>query len=197
MRSHALAGGALAVAVALTVALSSVLELDLLPLALAGVAVGGAVALIPAGNPGLRAVGFIVGTVLGLIGYVVRAAVLPDITAGRAVAFGLIVVLVTLAAVATRGRMPLWSTLLGAGTFSAVYEAAYVANPPQVLTTSFSTLFALLPAFAIGYLVAVLTEPTRSLAPTADGPQGHVPAQSTDSPTATGTTGTTSLEKTR
>jgi hypothetical protein len=54
-----------------------------------------------------------------------------------AVLAALMVLLVCLAvAAATRGRLPLWAALVGAGAMAGSYEAAYAADPTAFLAAS-------------------------------------------------------------
>ncbi|WP_448630661.1 hypothetical protein [Cellulomonas soli] len=84
---------------------------------------------------------------------------LPDSPGGRAVAV-LVVVLVCLAiAVGTRGRLPLWSALLGAAAMAGSYEQPYVADPSGFLTTSPVSATAVLVTAAAGFVATSLLGP--------------------------------------
>lgn len=164
MRRTMLAGLVLVVAAPLVVMLSGVFDLDLNSAALLGTAVGAVVALVPDRGPALRLAGFVAGSVVSLLGYFFRAAVLPDTDGGLAVYAGVVVALCVLVALVTRDRLPLWSLLLGAGGFAGAYEYVYAAAPPQVVSTSLSTATQLLFAVAIGFLAAAAVAPHRSAA---------------------------------
>lgn len=157
-----LSSGLLLIAAALfTVLLGSWLDLGLDSTALLGVGVGAVVALVPHGGAGGRLTGFALGAVLTLIGYLVRAALLPDTAGGRAVFAALVVALCVLGAVASVERLALWSTLLGAATFAGAFEATYNLAPPRVVENSLSTLTALALCVAVGFCASVLAAPQR------------------------------------
>ena len=112
MNRHVLAGIFLAVLAALIVLLSGFLGPDVQGVVLLGAALGGALGLVPDRSPAQRVGAFAVGFVAAWIGYLLRAATLPDAPSGRAVAV-LVVLLVCLAvAAASRGRLPLWAALV-------------------------------------------------------------------------------------
>lgn len=159
MRNTLIVGALLAVGGGLAVWLSGQLDLGLAPHILLGVAVGAVTVLVADHSLMSRVIGLFGGVVIGLVGYFVRAALLPDTEGGRAVAVFITLALVTVAAAALAGRIPFWALLLGAGTFAGAYEAVYAADPPLVAETAVSTLTALLVALGIGLLVSVLAAP--------------------------------------
>lgn len=157
MRRTLLVGGVLAVSAFLVVVLSNLLDLELDAVALLGVAVGAVIALVADRSPWMRLAGFVAGIVVTWIVYILRAGVLPDTSAGRSVGAGLVILLLTGIAVATAGRVPLWSLLLGAAAMAGAYEYTFAAAMPEVMTTSVQAVTALLVASAVGYLVGALT----------------------------------------
>ena len=159
MRKDLLVGLVLTVAAVLAVFVSGWFDLELEPVALLGVALGAVVALVPDRTPLMRLAGFFGGFVVAWVGYLVRAAMLPDSTGGRAVAVGLVVVLAVAIAAFSLGRIPLWSTLLGAAALAGAYEHTYAAAPPEVASTSVSTATAVMFAVAIGFLATALMAP--------------------------------------
>ncbi|HEU4512197.1 MAG TPA: hypothetical protein VFR87_03750 [Nocardioidaceae bacterium] len=159
MRRTMLVGLVLTLAAVVVVFVSAWLDLELEPVALMGVALGAVVALVPDRTPLMRLAGFGGGFVAAWIGYFVRAGMLPDSTGGRAVAVGLVIVLAVAVAAASMDRIPLWSTLLGAGAFAGAFEYTYAAAPPEVATTSVSAATALLLTAAAGYLATALIAP--------------------------------------
>ncbi len=161
MRRTILAGLVLALAAVLVVLISSLFDLELESVALLGAALGAVVALVPDRTPAARLLGFGGGFVAAWIGYFLRAAALPDTSAGRAVAAGLVVLLCVAVTAVSRGRLPLWSTLLGTAALSGAYEFTYAAAPPEVVSTSSSTATTLLFTMAIGFLAAAVVAPTR------------------------------------
>lgn len=160
MKRHVLAGAFLAVLATLTVLLSGFLGPEVQGVALLGAALGGALGLVPDRMPAQRAGAFLVGFVAAWLGYLLRAAALPDAASGRAVAV-LIVILVCLGlALATRGRLPLWAALLGAGAMAGSYEAVYAADPTAFVATSPVSATAVLLTAGAGFLATALLGPT-------------------------------------
>jgi hypothetical protein len=176
-----MAGGVLAVAAVLVVIVSSALDLELESVALLGGALGAVVALVPDRTPLVRLGGFAAGFVAAWIGYVVRAALLPDTAGGRAVAVGLVVLLCVGITAASMNRLPLWSTLLGTAALSGAYEFTFAAAPPELASTSVSTATTLLFNVAVGFLAAALVAPTSRPEPTT----GHRSAAPSDDSTKT------------
>lgn len=160
MRKTSLVGISLATAAVVAVLVSGTLGLELESVALLGAAMGAVVALVPDRTPLARLSGFAAGFMVAWVGYAVRASALPDSVGGKAVAVAFVVLGVTAIALATRERLPLWSALLGAGTFAGAYELTYAAAPPEMLSTSMSTATTLLLNLAIGVLAAAAFAPT-------------------------------------
>lgn len=149
MKRHILAGLVLAL---LTTAIVLFSGPELQGVALLGAALGGALGLVPDRTPAQRAAGFAVGFVAAWLGYLLRAAVLPDAAAGRAIAV-LVVVLVCLGVAGlTRGRLPLWSALLGAAAMAGAYEATHAADPSSFVPSSATTATSILLAAGAGFL---------------------------------------------
>ena len=152
MRKELFVGLSLSAAALVVVLISGALDLGLESTALLGAAMGAVVGLVPDRTASMRLAGFVGGFVFAWIGYFIRAALLPDTTAGRAVAVAVTLLLCLGLTLALLGRLPLWSVLLGAGTFAGAYEFTYAAAPPEVLDTSVSTATTLLLTAAIGFL---------------------------------------------
>jgi hypothetical protein len=159
MRKTLLVGLVLTVTAVLAVLGSAALDLELEPAVLLGVAVGAVVALVPDRGPLMRLAGFVGGLAAAWMGYVLRAAVLPDSPGGRAVAVGLVIVVAVALAALSFDRIPLWVTLLGAGALAGAYEYAYAAAPPEVASTSVSSVSTLLLTAAVGFLAAAVVAP--------------------------------------
>lgn len=159
MRTTLLTGCALIVGGLAAVLVGSALDLELESATLLGVAAGGVVALVPDRSPGIRLAGFGAGVLAAWIGYVVRAALLPDTTAARALVVALVIVLCVGVAALSLDRIPLWSVLLGSVALVGVYEAAYAAAPPEVVDTSVTAVTTLLVTVMIGFLASALVAP--------------------------------------
>jgi hypothetical protein len=159
MRRTLLSGLLLVAAAFLTVLVGDWLDLELDDAALLGVAAGAVVALVPHATIGRRLTGFAFGVVLTLVGYLVRAALLPDTAGGRAAFAAIVVALCVVVAAVSMERLALWSTLLGAATFAGAFEATYTLAPPRVLENSISSLTAVAMCVAIGFCAAALGTP--------------------------------------
>lgn len=146
----------LAVAVVLVIAVSAALDLEIESYALAGVLAGGVVGLIPERSAFARLAAFAVGFVAAWVGFVLRAALLPDSDAGRAVAAIVTLLICAVAVAAGRTRLPLSAMLVGVVIFGAAYEAAFVAAEAEVATTSLDAATSLVMAVAVGFTFAVL-----------------------------------------
>lgn len=160
MRRSLLVGVVLASAAGLMVLLGSAFDLELESVALLGGALGAVVALAPDRTALTRLGGFAAGFVAAWIGYVVRAAVLPDTSSGRAVAVVVTVLLCTAIAVASRQRLPLWTLLLGTAALTGAYELIYSAAPPELMTTSVSTATTLFLSISLGFAAGLLGTPS-------------------------------------
>jgi hypothetical protein len=159
LRPTLITGGVLVVAAVLVVVLSASLSLDIESVALMGAATGAVVALVPDRSPVFRLAGFLIGFVAAWVGYVLRAALLPDSASGHSVAVAFVVIVCTLGAAFSRGRIPLWATLLGAATLAGSYEDKFIAAPSQVLSTSTASSTSVLCAVALGFFAAALVAP--------------------------------------
>ncbi len=163
MRNTWLVGGALTLAAVAVVVVSDLFDLELESAALLGVAVGAIVALVPDRSPLMRLAGFLGGFAVAWVGYLVEARFIPDSLTGKAVSVALVVALCVVISGVTSGRVPLWSTLLGAAAMVGAYEYTFAAAIPEVKTTSVSAATELLMTAAVGFLtVSLLTPPTAS-----------------------------------
>ena len=162
MRRTLSAGLVLALAAVIMTLLSDVLDLGLESVALLGLALGAVVAFVPDATAGRRLAGFLVGFVIALLGYFVRAGFMPDTSAGRAVAVGVVVMVCAGAVALSTGKLPFWAVLLGTAGLSGAYELTYAAAPPEIVDTSVSTGTSLLLAVAVGFVVAGLVSGDRA-----------------------------------
>jgi hypothetical protein len=154
MRRTLITGGLLAVFAALLAQFGGALGLDEVRSALLGAALGAVLGLVPGvDSPLSRAVGFVVGFVLAWIGYALRAGVLPDTGAGRAVAAFLVLVVLTGICAATLGWLTLWSGLLGVGALAGAYEFAFGIDPTAFTSESVTAATTVLLAASVGFLV--------------------------------------------
>jgi hypothetical protein len=176
MRKTLIAGVVLAVAAVVVVIVSSALDLELESAALLGGALGAVVALVPDRTPLMRLAGFAAGFVAAWIGYVLRAAMLPDSAGGRAVAVGIVVLLCVGITAVSMDRLPLWTTLLGTAALTGAYEFTYAAAPPELASTSVSTATTLLLNLAVGFCAAAIFAPTPTPGRTQPAHRDEAPA---------------------
>ncbi len=160
MRRQTLYAGAVLALVAMgAVMAGSALGLELESVALLGAAMGAVVAMVPDRTPTTQLAGFAAGFVIGWAGYIFRAQFMPDTTAGRAVAVGVVVMVCVAVSFLTADRITLWTVILGAGAFAGAYEFAYNQAPPEILSTSVSTATTMAFNVALGFLAGVVTGP--------------------------------------
>lgn len=169
MRRNLLAGLGLVAAAVVLVAASATFDLELEGFVLLGVAVGAVLALVPDASPTGRLAGFSVGVLAAWAAYLLRAALLPDSSAGRAVAFALVFAACAAVAAASSGRLPLWAAVLGAGALAGAYEVVFTAAPAEVAETSVTAVTALLVAVSGGLLAGIaIAGPRTTTAPAAE-----------------------------
>lgn len=160
--SSVVTGALLAVAVVAVIGVSSAMDLEIEPYALAGVLAGGVVALIAERSVFARLGAFAVGFVASWIGFVLRAALMPDSDGGRAVAAAITLLICVAAVAISRTHLPLSAMLIGVILLAAAYETDFVANEAEVVHTSLDALTALLVAVVVGFAVTALTRSTRT-----------------------------------
>ncbi len=129
MRKELSLGLSLAVATLLIVLIGEWLDLELTSTVLLGVTAGAVVGLVPDRSVIARVGGFAAGFVISWIGYFLRAGLMPDTETGRAITFGVVVLVALGVTLATMMRLPFWSVLLGVGVFAGAFEAVYEARP--------------------------------------------------------------------
>lgn len=154
MRRTLLAGLLLVAAAFFTVLVGGWLDLELDAVAVLGVATGAVVALVPDATVGRRLAGFALGVAAAVLGYYFRAALTPDTSVGRAVFAALVVAVCVVVALVAMGRLPLWSTLLGAAVFAGGFESTYSSAPPRVVDLSIGALTTLALCVAVGFVAA-------------------------------------------
>lgn len=147
-------GAILAIAAALVLALGQGSDLE--HSALLGAALGGVLGLVHPEQGLGRLGGALIGFLVAWAGFALRAAVLPDTTAGRAVAAAAVLLVCALVAGLSRNRLPLWSMLLGGAALIAAYEATYRNAPALFLTESPRAATTIGLAAAVGVLLTSL-----------------------------------------
>ena len=177
MRATLLSGAVLTIGSILLVVLSATLGLGIESVALMGAGCGAVIALVPGRSPLDRLLGFLVGFAVSWLGYLLRAGLLPDTTAGHAIAVAAVVAICSVVAALSRERLPLWTLLLGAAVLAGSYETTYIEAPSQVLRTSTSTSTSVLLAFALGFFAAALVAPRPSDPDGSDAERADAPDQ--------------------
>jgi len=129
---------------------------DLEHVALLGAALGGVVGLVPHNKPLGKLGGFALGFAVSWIAFGIRAALLPDSTMGRAVAAFLVILICGAVAAVSAGKVPLWSSLVGAAAMVGAYETAYSTSPSEFLTTSPQAATTVLLAAGFGFIGATI-----------------------------------------
>lgn len=109
---------------------------DLEHVTLLGAALGGVLGLIPNSSPLGKLGGFGTGFIVAWTAFGVRALLLPDTPAGRAVAAFLVILVCGVVAAFSAGKIPLWSSLLGVAAMVGAFEAADTLSLSQLLTTA-------------------------------------------------------------
>jgi hypothetical protein len=148
-------GTILAVFTFLAVVLGAWAQLDL-DNVLFATGCGALLGLIANKSPGVRIGAFLLGFVVGTLGYLFRAAVLPDnvLAQGIAAFFGILIV--TLICGLTRGRLPFWGALLGLIAITGAYNATFTAAPYDFIQSALATTGSLLACAGVGMLAIVI-----------------------------------------
>ena len=156
MRFSVLAGLVIALFAGALAALGGPLTLESVwPLLLAA-----AVALVPGGRLLGRLLAFVTGLAAAWVAFALRAGVLPDIPAGRAVFAAVGVLMVVAVVAATGARAPLWAGLAGMAIYGSTYHPIFNASPTDFMTQSVATLTSVALAAGIGAAAAMLVRPS-------------------------------------
>lgn len=107
-------------------------------------------------SPGMRIGAFFLGFIVGWLGYVLRAAFLPDSYVAEGIAAFIGIAIVTIVCGLTRGKLPLWGAILGLIAITGAYNSTFTAAPYDFVSSSLATTGALLAAAGIGMLAVVL-----------------------------------------
>jgi hypothetical protein len=121
--------------------------------------VGAALVMVPVRTVGGRIAAFIVGVVAAWGAFALRAAVLPDIPAGRALVAAIPILLVVGVAALSRGGLPAWAGLIGLTTFYGAYEAVFAASPTDFIEQSIASMTSVLLLASVGALVGYALAP--------------------------------------
>ena len=161
-----LSGLVLAMCVAAALLIGGGSELE--HVALLGAGLGAVVGLVPSDSPLGGLGGFTVGFIAAWIAFGIRVLLLPDTTAGRAVAAFLVILICGAVAAFSGGKVPLWSALIGAVAIVGAYETSFTSSPSQFLSASPQAASTVLLAAGFGFIGASVVT-TFSKGPDAEG----------------------------
>lgn len=150
------AGMGLALACVCAVVFGAALGLDLDQAVLVSGVLGAVLGLMPGEEPRWQLAGFGVGATAAWLGYGVRASLLPDSSAGVALAAAGVIVLCLLVAIASGDRIPLWAALLGVAALAGTVEHTFDPAAAQFVPASLSAVTTAALAAALGYLATVV-----------------------------------------
>jgi len=122
------------------------------------VAGGAVVGLIRMGSPVARYVGFLVGLILGLIYFVLLAAVVPGDAIGRMIAGLVVVGLAAIVSAFTGMWVQLWTVFLGVLLFIGAYQPLFDAQLWLFETQSVGTLASTVFLSTVGFCVVIAVE---------------------------------------
>lgn len=150
---RALAGAGLAVmaVVVLVIVAAGVTGIQAAWPALLGAAIGMAPGPV-AGRVGAM----VLGVAAGWGGLLLRVGVLPATTGGSITAAAVVVAVVVAASVATRDRIPLWASLVGAAGLLALADTGLTADPAAFPADPFATVGGMLLGAGLGVAATVL-----------------------------------------
>lgn len=114
------------------------------------------IGLVPDRSLAERIGGFLAGFGLAWIGFAVRAAMLPDTSAARALVVFVLIIVAMGVSLASASRLPLWSLLVGAAAMVGAYEQTYADSPSLFLTDSPVAATTVLLAVAMGIVGTML-----------------------------------------
>lgn len=122
------------------------------------VAGGAVVGLIRLGSPVARYVAFVVGLILGLIYFVLLAAVVPGDWIGQLLAGLVVVAFASVISALTGMWIQLWAVFLGALLFIGAYQPLFDAQLWMFETQSIGTLCSTVFLSTIGFCVVIAVE---------------------------------------
>ena len=122
-----------------------------------GASIGAVLGLVSDRSVVGRLAAFLIGVIGAWVGYALRAQFLPDVPSGEALALVIVVALITVMAVVSGGRFPMWAGLLGAAAHFGANEELYVAAPYNFLSESIVAVSSMLVPVAMGFLVGIVT----------------------------------------
>ena len=155
VRLHAfITGCVLAVAAAVLALSGSFFGSDLPKVAMLGVACGAVLGLVPDRSPGARAGAFVCGLIATWVGYALRAGFLPDTSTGRALAAVIVIALITVIAVLSANRVPMWAAFVGVAAMAGAYETVFTTTPTAFTSESMTAVTTALLATAFCFVVS-------------------------------------------
>jgi hypothetical protein len=154
MARTALTGAVVALLAALLAVTGTALGITTIWPVLLAVAVGLAAGHVTLG----RVAAYVIGIAISWVMAAMTAGVLPQMAISDAIVVIVAVLVLTLIAVFSADRVPLWAGLAGYAAFAALYEPIYDANPTLFLEESPVALVTVLLAGALGVAIAAVAE---------------------------------------
>jgi hypothetical protein len=154
MARTALTGAVVALLAALVAVGGSALGITTIWPVLLAVAVGLAAGYLTLG----RVAAYVIGLAISWLMAALTAGVLPQMAISDAIIVLATVAILTVIAVVSADRVPLWAGLAGYAAFAGFYEPIYDANPTLFLSESPVAFATVLLAGALGVAIATLAE---------------------------------------
>lgn len=171
MNTRTTAAAGLAVTAGAAALIATTASYDLGAAAAVGTAAGASVALVPGESGPRKIAGFVIGMAVAAGGYLLRAGMLPDSNLGALIGISVTFLAITLIAVISRGRAPLWAAFAGAATMAGAYEMLHILDFAGLLANLPIAAAGVLLASAVGFTAASLfaqTKPVEPARPAAD-----------------------------
>jgi len=143
---------------------------------LVGIAAGAAVALVPGETGPRKIAGLVTGILVTAGAYVLRAGLLPDAMIGTIIGIVALVAIITVVALVTRNRAPLWASFAGVAAMAGAYETLHIQDFAGLMANLPVATATVLLASAVGFTAASFFAPAKTrtvqaLAPEAAEPQ--------------------------
>lgn len=100
----------------------------------------------------------LIGAVAWWAGIAIRAGFLPDTKSALMISAVVAVAICTIAAAASRERLPLWAGFAGIALFAGIYEPIFAAEPTKFLAQSPLALASVVVAVGLGSLAAIVAD---------------------------------------
>lgn len=180
MNTRTTAAAGLAVTAGAAALMATTASYDLGAAAAVGTAAGASVALVPGESGPRKIAGFVIGMAVAAGGYLLRAGMLPDSNLGTLIGISVTFLAITLIAVISRGRAPLWAAFAGAATMAGAYEMLHILDFAGLLANLPIAAAGVLLASAVGFTAASLFAPAAQAKAVEPARPAHVAAEAAD-----------------